>query len=310
MSKKVTCVVTGMHRSGTTWLGKAIGSIPGRFVLEEPFNFDHGLAGIPRWYPDCQSSRDVSFLRSALAEIEAGTAKYQRKFHADRPLASLSAILRGNRSERAYRTFLGSLHTQIALKDPFLLMMVPELTSLGIRSIVSVRHPGAILKSLRRMKWPIPNEHLRGRGTGGEISAAKDGEIAAICAFWSGVYRPVIDMARAGGSPLVHIAIHETMFNDAEGLARRLASFQQIETRAGYAAFSKFIQSSTESRTVTPDHRRQHDLTRNSRALASSWTAGFSQSELQQFTDLIGEDYGILKRAAGSRCQAQAGAIA
>ena len=40
-----------MHRSGTTWLGRALESGGKCSVLHEPLNFHSGIEGVPGWYP-------------------------------------------------------------------------------------------------------------------------------------------------------------------------------------------------------------------------------------------------------------------
>lgn len=296
--RKVFCVTTGMHRSGTTWLGNAIDSIPDVFSMEEPFNFDHGLKKVPRWYVDYRDPTDVAYTRDALRAIEAGSVHFRHKFEFDEPLTSIRRMLVGNRSEREYRSFLKTDGTLINLKDPFLVMMIPELVNMKIKVIVSVRHPAAIQNSLARMGWNIPNEFLIGRDYGGGFSVKEDGVIVAMASFWKAVYKPLIDQLKCHGSDGVLVAFHETMFDDVLRQGQAILQFLGKNEVVATESFMRFVRGSTNADTVQPGHRRQHDLVRDSKKLAHSWRNQLSTEDCETYDRLIGEDYEYLRDAS------------
>ena len=50
---KPDCLVTGMHRSGTTLIGRMVELASSDIsVLHEPFNYELGIQGVPSWYPN------------------------------------------------------------------------------------------------------------------------------------------------------------------------------------------------------------------------------------------------------------------
>ena len=296
--KKLLCIVTGMHRSGTTWLGQCLSSLDDVYVMDEPFNVNFGVRGTPHWYIDHRIEDDVAFIRTKLPEITSGALRFRRPYRSQAPLRSLLNSLRGWKTERTYRSFMKSDLQTMALKDPFLLMMLPELVAQDIPAIVSVRHPAAILLSLRRMNWHIPNEHLEGRRVAFHKDLRPDSDIDAICSFWAGVYQPLIQHLRAQGPKGLYIAFHETMFNDIELLSDSLIRFLDIQDEAAMASLQAFVRSSTSSNTVNPTHNRQHDLSRDSKSLSQSWVQKFDAAELARFEELIGEDYAFLKEMA------------
>ena len=95
--------VTGMHRSGTTWLGTLISKFDKMVAIHEPCNFGYGLKGVPRWYIDGRYSEDRDFVDRLLREIPAGSARFQRDFSIKRPVHGLARLVLGNRSEREWR---------------------------------------------------------------------------------------------------------------------------------------------------------------------------------------------------------------
>ena len=48
-------IISGMHRSGTTFLGKLLESSGNMHTIHEPFNYKFGLEGVPCWYPIVES---------------------------------------------------------------------------------------------------------------------------------------------------------------------------------------------------------------------------------------------------------------
>lgn len=296
---KVAIVISGMHRSGTTWLGRALGAVNGIGVVHEPFNVDHGVKNVPRWYLDHRSRVDVDFVFRTFDRLEAGKARYRWDPNPRRPIASAGTLVFGNRAHRDYRRLVKEKPPLLAIKDPFLLMQVPALVKSGIKTIVSVRHPGAILLSLRRMHWHIPNEHLAGRDPAGEVDAARDGDITAICAFWNGVYGPTLELIDTVDPEHLYIADHSLMFEDVQLLGEELSRFLGIGDKK--SGLHNFLQASTSGETVNPRHNKQHEFTRDSKALAQSWRSSFSDDELALFDQKVGSAYAKLREWQSNR---------
>lgn len=297
--KSLRFVVTGMHRSGTTWLGRLLGGLPSVFLMNEPFNARTGLKGVPRWYLDPRLESDLAYLDRSLEAIAAGTARFSRFIGLETPPTRLiTAALRGTGQERAYRGFLASEQTDFFVKDPFLLLVAPHLLDRGMPVVVTVRHPAAILQSLRRMHWKIPTDLFRDRVSAADRARLDGDDIAAICACWRAAYRPLLDRLRAGGTETLFIAAHELMFDDVEGFLVDLLEFLELSDPADLAAGRAFAARTTTATTIRPEHGQKHDLARDSRALASGWRKDFDAAELATFDAMIGEDYDDLLRFA------------
>jgi hypothetical protein len=286
---KVDIVITGMHRSGTTWLGRALSKIAGIEVLNEPFNVDHGVKGVPRWYLDHRIKEDINFAFDTFREIESGIAKYRWDPSLKKPLKSLAKLFVGNREKRFYKKIVLENPNRLVIKDPFLLMLTPELIKREIKTIVSVRHPGALLLSLRRMQWHVPNEHLIGRDPAGEFNQTRNGEIKAICEFWNAVYRPTLDILNTNASKHLFLVDHSSIFEDVLGFGNDLSSFLDLNLERSF--LFDFLKSSTSGDTVNPVHKKQHDFTRDSKMLANSWRKSYSSKELTLFDQEIGSSY-------------------
>lgn len=299
--KSLRYVVTGMHRSGTTWVGRLLDSLPSQTLLNEPFNARTGLRGVPRWYLDDRSEADTMFLETSLKRLESGTARFKRFIGADHPPARIAAAaLRGTGQERVYRKFMASPHVSFFIKDPFVLRQVSTLLARGIPTVVMVRHPAAILQSLRRMNWKMPTMLLEGREDMFGAADLENDEIAAICACWKVAYGPLLDWLTDGTDAPILLAVHEVMFEDIEGFLDDLLDFLNITDPQDRAAGQAFLQKTTTGSTVRPDHLRKHDISRDSSALAHAWRDAYDAQDLATFDAMIGQEYATLCRFAVS----------
>lgn len=295
VSMHIDTILTGMHRSGTTWLGEMVARAKEYGVVHEPFNYDHGLVGTPAWYLDPNEADHIGFLRAGFEKIEAESVKFKWRFNATHPLKSIVSRFLGTGVSRHYKRTIVAKPPRLAIKDPFLLKMAPKLADDGKKVVVSVRHPGAIMLSLQRMKWPT---EISGKG----VSEAhrKDNrlsEIAKSCALWSDLYRATLDYVDRANGDFLFIADHSTIFRNVTQFGPALLEF--LDVREGRSEALKFLTESTSGATVTPNHRKLHDFSRDSRKLAEAWRSEYSMQELDLFEDLVGAS--TAKFAAASK---------
>ncbi len=91
-------LVTGSHRSGTTWLGKLLAASAGIGYIQEPFNLDHPRPGVcsarlPHWFMHLTEASGERY-RPALArtlQFEFDWADALR--HAGGPKGAARALL-------------------------------------------------------------------------------------------------------------------------------------------------------------------------------------------------------------------------
>jgi sulfotransferase family protein len=146
-------LVTGAHRSGTTWVGKMLALAPGVAYVHEPFSprTPKGLspAGFDRYFTvvsDANAARYASGLERSLA------LRYD-----------LGAQLRSARSwrdvvriPRDYRRLLDARRggRRPLMKDPIALLSAEWLAeTFGMDVVVLIRHPAAFAASLKRLGW-------------------------------------------------------------------------------------------------------------------------------------------------------------
>ena len=153
-------LVTGAHRSGTTWIGKMLAASQNVAYISEPLNLWHrpGVMSAPvdHWYTYICPENETAFL-PALQD----TLAYRYHIWAEiRSIRSVKDFLRMGRDFNSFTQ--GKVRSQVPLlKDPFAVFSAPWFSDrLGCRVIIAVRHPAAFASSLKRLGWAFDFKHL------------------------------------------------------------------------------------------------------------------------------------------------------
>lgn len=141
-------LVTGLPRSGTTWVGKVLAESPGAIYMHEPFNGDSGWAHfIPTpakfLYLDPNEPSLYDRCARSLTQLEIWAKEYPTHFER----ASYDRIV-GAAAETD-----GPVRP--ILKDPIALLSADWLADRhGCRVAMLLRHPTHVVQSLTRLQWP------------------------------------------------------------------------------------------------------------------------------------------------------------
>jgi hypothetical protein len=154
-NNRAPILVTGAHRSGTTWVGKMLAADGDTAYISEPLNVLHrpGVLRAPvrYWYTYINGENELHYL-SAFQEL----LDFDYHLLAEiRSLRSRHDLLRMLRDFGIF--YLGSMHGQRALlKDPFAVFSAPWFADrLACRVVITVRHPAGFASSLKRLNWPF-----------------------------------------------------------------------------------------------------------------------------------------------------------
>jgi hypothetical protein len=156
-------LITGAHRSGTTWVGKMLAASGEAVYISEPLNLWHrpGILRAPvnHWYTYiCEQNQD-DYL-PAFQETLRLQYHVLEDIKSFRRLKDLPHMLQDSSS-----FFLGSIQDKRPLlKDPFAVFSTPWFEkALDCQVVITVRHPAAIASSLKRLDWSFDFEHLLGQ---------------------------------------------------------------------------------------------------------------------------------------------------
>jgi hypothetical protein len=158
VARRRPVLVTGAHRSGTTWVGRIIDLSPEVGYVNEPFNPYHqpGVCAcrFPLWFQYVNGDNEHLFRRHLRATL---TFRY-------RPLAQARRTRDLEGARQLVRDGYGFVrsrlrHARPVMKDPIAAFSSSWLAStFGMTTIVLVRHPGAFASSLKRLDWSHPFE--------------------------------------------------------------------------------------------------------------------------------------------------------
>ncbi len=146
-------LVTGAHRTGTTWIGKMLAASGEAAYISEPLNVWHrpGVFSIPTsyWYTYICPENENIYL-DGLKQ----TLNYRYHLLAEiRSLRSRKDVMRMGRDAGAFLS--GRLRRQRPLlKDPFAVFSAPWFKErLDCQVVITIRHPAAFVSSLKRLGW-------------------------------------------------------------------------------------------------------------------------------------------------------------
>lgn len=133
-------LVTGSHRSGTTWVGTILAAHEEAAYIHEPLNVSDGPA--------------------AMRGIVRHSYSYICADNEDQFLPGLESVLAaGCQAEECSKAHIR--HSWTLIKDPFAVFSIPWFAAkLGCRSVITVRQPVSVVSSLKRLQWRFDHRHL------------------------------------------------------------------------------------------------------------------------------------------------------
>lgn len=161
---KNICIVSGGHRSGTTWIGKTISEGTNSSYLWEPFNinvpasqrisYGESFLKIKNWYHLVNGSNDhiYSDLKNVI---------YKRKICLRKMISLLPESYKENK-KATLKWFIYNLKLSVDLKikdsaiikDPIMLLSIKEICEgLNCKCILITKDPRSFYNSLKKASW-------------------------------------------------------------------------------------------------------------------------------------------------------------
>ncbi|HEX2696325.1 MAG TPA: sulfotransferase [Anaerolineales bacterium] len=288
-------LVTGAHRTGTTWVGKMLAADDDTAYISEPLNVLHrpGVfrAPVRYWYTYICKENEAEFL-PAFDELLDFDYHLWDEF---RSIRSRKDFLRMGRDFRAF--YIANLHGQRALlKDPFAVFSLPWFAGkLNCEIIVTVRHPAAFASSLKRLDWSFDfndllDQSLLMRDRLGPFrknmeAVAKDDLIGQAALLWTMIYRAV-HTDREHLSP-IRVVRHEEFSLDP------IASYRNLYTELGLnftPRVEKTILKFSGSENPTELSKDMtHSVKLDSRANIDNWKKRLSPDEIKRIRNVTEE---------------------
>ena len=285
-------LVTGAHRSGTTWVGKMLSADADTAYISEPLNVLHrpGVfrAKVKHWYQYICDENENEYLPAFHSLLDYD-------YHLMDEIRSIRSRKDFLRMGRDFMIFYNALeHGQRALlKDPFAVFSVPWFAKkLNCRIVITVRHPAAFASSLQRLGWNfdfkdlldqplLMRDHLEAHRE--EMTAIKaDDVIGQASLLWKLIYRSVHTSREL--NPDLQIARHEDFSRDPINKYRDLYAALGL----GFTArVQKTILSSSSSENPTElSLKKTQSLKLDSAANIKNWKKRLSAEEITRIRKL------------------------
>jgi len=152
-------LVTGAHRSGSTWIGKIISKAPNVRYVHEPFNIGIRRDNSPLTFWFEYLDHDTELEKQDIVK------RYLNSFYklSTRHLVEEVLEIRGLRGAYSYLSDLKRRITdRIVFKDPLAIMSAEWFAySFKADVVVSIRHPAAFVASLKVKNWTHDFNHFK-----------------------------------------------------------------------------------------------------------------------------------------------------
>jgi len=288
-------LVTGAHRSGTTWVGKMLAASPQVAYISEPLNVLHrpGVLRVPvkYWYTYICHDNEGVFL-PALNE----TLGF--RYHAWSEIKSLRSRKDMLRMGRDLGIFLkgNTFKLRPLLKDPFAVFSAPWFAGrLNCQVVITVRHPAAFASSLKRLEWPFELEHLLEQPLlmrdwlepfRDEMeNLARDDLIGAAALLWRMVYHTVEEYRK--GHPEFQVVRHEDLsLNPIQGF-RSLYSALGLEYNSKVQGAIR--DSSSSENPAELSKSKVHAVKLDSRSNLENWKRRLAPEEIDRIRQMTEE---------------------
>jgi glycosyltransferase involved in cell wall biosynthesis len=153
-------LVTGPHRSGTTWVGRMLSVTSDVAYVSEPLNVLHrpGVfdAKVDHWYTYVCTENEERYL-NAFRQTMALDYHVWKEIKSLRSARDLARMLR----DVSIFVFGRVGQRRVLLKDPFAVFSTAWFAQrLSCEIVIVLRHPAAFVSSLKRLDWPFNFEDL------------------------------------------------------------------------------------------------------------------------------------------------------
>jgi hypothetical protein len=295
MSELTPILVTGTHRSGTTWVGKMLAADAMTAYISEPLNVLHrpGVfrVKVKHWYQYICEDNGSEYLPAFQDLLEFDYFLWDEI----RSLRSRKDFLRMGRDFLIF--YNGLMRGQRALlKDPFAVFSTPWFAKhLKCKVVITVRHPAAFASSLKRLDWffdfqdlldqpLLMRDHLSPYRDEMQ-SISSDDIIGQAALLWKMIYCSV-DATHKQNSDFIIIR-HEDLARDPVAGYRDLYRLLDLEFTPRVE--ETILNSSSSENPVELSRKKVHGFKLDSRANIDIWKKRLSVEEIDRIHKITEE---------------------
>jgi hypothetical protein len=285
-------LVTGTHRSGTTWVGKMLAADASTAYISEPLNVLHrpGVfhTKVQHWYQYICDDNESEYLPAFQELLEFDYNLWDEI----RSLRSRKDFLRMGRDFLIF--YNGLMRGQrLLLKDPFAVFSTPWFARrLNCRVVITVRHPAAFASSLKRLNWAFDFQNLLSQPLlmrdhlepfRDEMQSTRSDDVIGQSALlWKLIYHSV-----HVNQELNHDFImvrHEDLSRDP--IPRYRALYQALGLEFTPRVEKTILNSSSSENPVELSRQKVHAVKLDSRASIGNWKKRLTGEEIDRIREM------------------------
>lgn len=292
-------LVTGIHRSGTTWVGKILALDRRVSYISEPLNVLHrpGVLRTPveHWYTYICEENEKYYL-------DAFNETLEFKYHLGLEVQSLRSFKDALRMVRDGSNFLAgrAFRRRPLIKDPFAVFSSGWFASrLGCQVVITIRHPAGFVSSLKRLSWDFDFGSLLDQpllvrdwlgGFESELTVLSDDSNDIVlqgCLLWCIVYQAVSVLKRR--HPDFILVRHEDLSKDPEGRYKELFDALGLTYSERVGRRVRQYSRGSNPRELSPT--RIHSIALDSQANLNNWKSRLTADEIGRVKQLTARVY-------------------
>lgn len=299
-------LITGSHRSGTTWVGNILKKAPNVFYIHEPLtpnSITRSSLFFDLWYQYYDPTSDYSETSSVLEKLFAGNYYLSSVLHFKKKLPHTDYRNPNGVNDDSFdykylkwrwMTFLdslkmrGSTHLVPLIKDPIALTAAEWLyEKWQCRNVILMRHPAAFVSSLKRLEWRFNFENFTNQPKlmdrffstiRSEIEDPPNDPLAEAALIWKCLTIIIMDCQQK--HPDWIYKRHEDLSMDPMNEFEQLCSELDLEFTDKIKSEIAKTSSASNPQDVS-EKSKVHELQRDSKANITSWKKRLSVSEIE-----------------------------
>jgi hypothetical protein len=300
---KRNILVTGTHRSGTTFLGKMLSSSYNVGSVIEPFNFDSGVEGIDSWFLHINNDiEEHKKYREIVTNLIHGKAKfkkiqmfnkYNNPIDDNRLIRKITHSLVHSRSHLSYLTStLSPFVNHLVYKDSNACLSSEYFHKYcGFDVLVMIRHPAAFCASIARLNWNFNFDYISTQKNLCiehnlfpllELESKLSTKIEKHALLWM-ILNKVLFEYLSRNKSMIPIK-HEDLSMDPVNQLKSI--FDQLQLNYTNKIERTIKKYTSSSNPIHPKGNNVHDLKRYSKKNIKRWKNILTQSEVEKIHNL------------------------
>jgi hypothetical protein len=265
-------LVTGSHRSGSTWLANMFALAEETLLVHEPFNIAHrayALNGLAKyWFTYAPALPQDASLEAFTRVLRCNT----RKVFARRQILHWVPFLRRGR---------------LIIKDPIACLSSEWLSeTFNVEVVVLVRHPAAFAASLKRMHWTFPFDHFLEQDLlmadhlepyRHEIEARPEGLVQQASVLWKCLYSVLLTYAER--NPRWIVRTHEQLSREPMSEVQEL--YHILGLKWTDAVMNQIKLYTKSGNPIAAPQGVAHQMKRDSAANTGLWRKVLTEKEIE-----------------------------